>query len=167
MIQGSGLPASCIMATLAAAQAHHHHHDLMALAHLGLVDEQDHGLTLRVASRRNAPELIARRLTPMFPTVTLAQGRLVAPDRAWMPPGCRTPAPAPSHSARPSGDAGLSAEADRGSSPDIPPAAARAAHVPFATGRRRTRPAAVPSLRRAGRAGAGRASASAWVARWA
>src|SRR4051794_30391257 len=126
--------------------------------------ETDRLTRARVASRRNAPELIARCLTPMFPAVTLAQGRFVAPVRAWMPPGCRTPAPVPSHPARLSGDAGLSAEADRGSSPDIPPAAARAAHVPFATGRRRTRPAAVPSLRRAGRAGAGRASASAWVA---
>ena len=36
----------------------------------------------RVASRRNAPELIVRCLTPMFPTLTLAQRRVPAPDRA-------------------------------------------------------------------------------------
>ena len=36
----------------------------------------------RIASRRNAPELIVRCLTPMFPTLTLAQRRVPAPDRA-------------------------------------------------------------------------------------
>src|SRR3954469_6085183 len=30
----------------------------------------------------------------MFPTLALAQGRLVAPDRAWVTPCSRTPAPA-------------------------------------------------------------------------
>src|SRR5215217_7898546 len=100
----------------------------------------------------------------MFPTVALAQGRFVAPARAWMTPRYQTPAPVRFHCARPSDDAEPSAAADRGSSPDIRPAAARAAHVPFATGRRRTRPAAVPSLRRAGRAGAGRPSFQASIA---
>src|SRR3954471_2753362 len=111
-------------------------------------------MTARVASRRNAPELIVRCLTPMFPTLTLAQGRLVAPVRAWVTPCSRTPAPAPSHSARPSGDAGPCAADGRDNSPDTRPAAAPAVRAPFATGRRRTRPAAVPSLRRAGQAGA-------------
>ena len=75
-------------------------------------------MRVRVASRRNAPELIARCLTPMFPTVALAQGRFVAPARAWMTPRCQTPAPVRFHCARPSGDAEPSAAADRGSSPD-------------------------------------------------
>ena len=39
-------------------------------------------MRVRVASRRNAPELIVRCLTPMFPTLTLAQRRVPAPDRA-------------------------------------------------------------------------------------
>src|SRR3954470_10041405 len=115
----------------------------------GLVLTPDCSATIwmrgRVASRRNAPELIVRCLTPMFPTVTLAQGRLVEPDRAWVTPCSRTPAPAPSHSARPSGDAGPCAADGRDNSPDTRPAADRAAHVPFATDRRRTRLAAAPS----------------------
>src|SRR3954465_13380074 len=122
-------------------------------------------MTARVASRRNAPELIVRCRTPMFPTLALAQGRLVAPDRAWVTPCSRTPAPAPSHSARPSGDAGPCAADGRDNSLDTRPAADRAAHVPFATDRHRTRLAAAPSPQRADQAGAGRASASAWVAR--
>src|SRR4051795_2009734 len=124
-------------------------------------------MTARVASRRNAPELIVRCLTPMFPTFTLVQRWLPAPERAQVIPRCRTPAPAPSRPARPSGDAGAFAADGRDNSQDAQPVAARAAHVPFATGQRRTRPAAAPSLQRAGRAGAGRASVSAWVARWA
>src|SRR5829696_9559123 len=122
---------------------------------------------MRVASRRNAPELIVRCLTRMFPTLTLAQGRLMAPDRAWVTPRCRTPTPAPSRPARPSGDAGPSAADGRDNSQDARPGAAPAVRAPFATGQRRTRPAAAPSPERAGQAGTGPASASAWVARWA
>src|SRR3982751_2596123 len=102
-------------------------------------------------------------LTPMFPLLTLAQGLLVAPDRAWVTPCSRTPAPAPSHSARPSGDAGPCAADGRDNSPDTRPAADRAAHVPFATDRHRTRLAAAPSPQRADQAGAGRAAAGAGV----
>src|SRR5829696_8872384 len=47
---------------------------------------------------------------------------------------------------------------------DAQPVAAPAVRAPFATGQRRTRPAAAPSPQRAGQAGAGCASASAWVA---
>src|SRR5829696_4277152 len=101
----------------------------------------------------------------MFPTLTLAQGRLMAPDRAWVTPRCRTPAPAPSRPARPSGDAGPCAADGRDNSQDARPGAAPAVRAPFATGQRRTRPAAAPSPERAGQAGP--ASASAWVARWA
>src|SRR3954470_18224475 len=124
-------------------------------------------VSARVASRRNAPELIARCLTPMLPTLTLAQRRLPAPDRAEVTPGCRTPAPAPFRPARPSGGAGAFAADGRDNSQDAQLVAAPAVRAPFATGQHRTRPAAVPSLQRAGQAGAGRASASAWVARWA
>ena len=82
-------------------------------------------MRVRVASRRNAPQLIVRCLTPISPTVTLAQAVLARSglDDPGLPntSACAISPRQTFRRARPSAE-------HRANSPDIRPVAARAVH---------------------------------------